>query len=324
MTLTSHHPVEIVAGPENKGERVDQFLTKKLPEHSRSAISKLIKTGFISRVDAPIKASQLITGTEIFLVTKPEQEPWFMVAQNIPLEILYNDEHIAVINKPAGLVVHPGAGVKDGTLCNALLYHFPEIAIGDTTRPGIVHRLDKETSGLMVIAKTERALRSLSEDFKERRVTKIYRAFCIGEFFETSFELKTGHVRHPFHRLKFLTKLPVSKIARSEVRTAHTSFTVLRSAFGMASVKATLHTGRTHQIRAHLADIDHPLLGDELYGGKRPFPKAPDELKDAIACLTGQALHAESLSFVHPITKERIDVNAPLPASLEKIDRYFR
>lgn len=311
--------IEIIARAQDKSERVDQFLTKMLPDHSRSSIAKLIKAGAVTRNGVSIRPSQLVTGNEIFTVAVPKKPSCYMEAQDLPLDILYSDEHCAVVNKPAGMVAHPGAGVKDGTLCNALLFHFPELNLGNMERPGIVHRLDKETSGLLVIAKTESALRKLSEAFKERRVSKTYLAFAFGEFSESSFELKTGHIRHPHNRLKFFTKV----LASPTVRFAHTSFTVLQSRFGMALLNANLHTGRTHQIRAHLADIDHPLLGDALYGGARSMNKAPEELKMAIAALNGQALHAESLAFPHPASGEVLYFTAPLPPHLERIAHFF-
>lgn len=309
----------IAADAADAGQRYDQFLAKQLPQFSRSIITKMIKDQQITlQGAAKAKPSCLIVGQEIFMLTVPTPEASYLVAENIALDILYNDEHIAVINKPAGMVVHPGAGVKHGTLCHALLYHFPTMSVGNVVRPGIVHRLDKHSTGVMIVAKTDQAHRILSEDFKARRVEKIYRAFCWGQIAATEFELKTGHARHPHHRLRFSTKMKPGE------RLAHTSFTILKRSCGITSVRAVLHTGRTHQIRAHLADIAHPLLGDDLYGGRvGSFRYVSDDLKAAIALLPGQALHAETLRFHHPITQERMEISSPLPPVLAKIDTYL-
>lgn len=325
VVVETPESLKICADATDAGLRLDSFLAKKMPDYSRAWLTKLIKTGHVtSQASAAVKPAQTIVGNEIFLISLPEKAAGTMEPQPIALEILFSDEHLAIINKPAGLVVHPGAGVKDGTLCNALLYHFPDMTIGNAERPGIVHRLDKETSGIMVVAKTQAAHQILSADFKERRIKKIYRAFCWGELAEDRLELKTGHVRHPYNRLKFFTKVSVPKMPSANVRLAHTDIAVVNRRFGITEVRATLHTGRTHQIRAHLADIDHPLLGDELYGGKRSLLKsAPDDLRDAVEKLAGQALHAESLEFAHPIKKTKLRFEAKLSERLSTLSRFF-
>jgi 23S rRNA pseudouridine1911/1915/1917 synthase len=315
----------ITASIEDARVRVDQFLAAKMPHLSRSLISKFIKLGSITTHDGlAIKPSQLVVGSEQFYFTQPARTTSAMKAEPIPLPIIFSDEHIAVVDKPAGLVTHPGAGVNNGTLCNALLYHFPGMTVGNVERPGIVHRLDKDTSGLIVIAKTEEAHRNLSEQFKDRRVEKMYRALCHGEFDETRFELKTGHARHHHHRLKFSTKLSLEKCDGAHVRLAHTSFRVEKSRYGFTMLIAHLHTGRTHQIRAHLADRDHPLLGDELYGGKRVISaQVPEGLRLAIGALHGQALHAEALHFYHPKTGEHLKFTVEPPEHFLRVVRFF-
>lgn len=306
------------------GQRVDTFLATKLDNFSRAQIGHLIKDALVTIGEKPIKASYKIIGSECIIVHLPKPQPSNMEAEAIPLDIIYSDEEIAVINKPVGLVVHPGAGVKTGTLCHALLYHFPNMIIGNQERPGIVHRLDKDTSGVMVVAKTHHAMQNLSQDFKDRRVTKIYRALAYGEMRTQKFELKTGHARHPHNRLKFFTGLPVPETSSTHVRMAHSSFIVERQAFGLCSLRITLHTGRTHQIRAHLADIHHPLLGDHLYGGVRTLNKGiPHGLVEAIDLLQGQALHAETIEFLHPKTRELMSFSAPLPQELLSIENYL-
>lgn len=307
------------ARPEDKGQRLDQFLTKRLG-FSRAQVGKLIRE---ERVLGPglVKPSRAILGHEIFEVCL-KREPSPLMPEAIPLDILYSDDHIAVINKPVGLVVHPGAQAKSGTLCHALLYHFPKLLEANSDRPGIVHRLDKDTSGVMVVAKTVSALTGLSAHFKERRVKKIYRALAWGEFDQSRFELKTGHMRHPYNRLRFFTKIEPPKVQLAHVRFAHTSFEVLKHGQGISELLVTLHTGRTHQIRAHLSDIDHPLLGDALYGGKREISRtASDGLKNALSSLNTQALHAERLEFCHPITDMPLCFCAPLPKAMAEISR---
>lgn len=313
--------LKINASVEDRGERVDSFLAKTLEGFSRAQIAHFIKDGHLLLEQKVIKASYKILGSETIYLTVPPVQAARIEAENIPLDIIYSDDEIAVINKPVNLVVHPGAGVKTGTLCHALLFHFPNMVIGNEERPGIVHRLDKDTSGVMVIAKTHAAHQCLSEDFKNRRVKKIYRAFVHGSCASTSFELITGHARHPQNRLRFTTKIPVPLEANEHVRRAHSSFIVEKSAYGISSLKVELHTGRTHQIRAHLSDTNHPLLGDYLYGGKRSLNKnMPLSLADAIDALSGQALHAETLIFPHPRTKEIMSFSAPLSRNLAKID----
>lgn len=304
---------------QDAGLRLDSCLAAKLQGYSRSEIARYIKMGFI-RVDGQqVKPSLSLVGNEEVSFFKPDIKPASLSPKNIPLDILYSDDAIAVINKQAGLVVHPGAGVND-TLCHALLYYFPDMMICDEKRPGIVHRLDKDTSGAMVIAKTKEAHQFLSTEFKSRCVKKIYRAWCWGNIEFDKMEFKTGHVRHPHNPLKFFTGLSVPKAPNPAVRFAHTSIAVERRSKDLSEILATLHTGRTHQIRAHMADNGHPLLGDQLYGGKRTMPKDFDEeLKQAILELNGQALHAEHLSFIHPITKEPMAFDAPLPAHLRTI-----
>jgi 23S rRNA pseudouridine1911/1915/1917 synthase len=314
----NHAPMTIHASPLDKGQRFDQFLTQKL-SIPRAQVKKLIDAQDISSLGRAIKPSQAIVGHEIFMVSI-SPKPQILCPENIELDILYSDEDIAVINKPKGLVVHPGAGVKSGTLCHALLYHFPELLAEGGDRPGIVHRLDKDTSGVMVIAKNRWSLAQLSADFKDRLVKKIYRTLVWGEFDKCRFELKTGHARHPFHRLRFSTKIEPPVVPSGHVRFAHTSFEVIKCGMGISELKAILHTGRTHQIRAHLADIDHPVLGDILYGGGRnPSNKASLELKELITSLEGQALHAQELSFLHPKTKEPMSFKAEAPKVFEEI-----
>lgn len=303
--------------------RLDAFLALSLGQ-SRAQATKLIKDGMVLTQGRCLKPSYAVQTADTFCIEQPTKKPSSMIAENIALDILWSDEHIAVINKPQGMVVHPGAGVFQGTLCNALMYHFPDMTIGNTERPGIVHRLDKDTSGVMVVAKTQTAHQILSEDFKERRVKKIYRAFCHGVFRKNALSLITGHKRHPHNRLRFSTKLEPPTKASCGVRLAHTDFVVKKQAFGIVELECILHTGRTHQIRAHLADIGHPLVADVLYGGVRTLSATlPHDLVELVQHLPGQALHAEALHFVHPLSREPLVFTAPLPHALATLSAYL-
>lgn len=310
----------IKVSPENTGSRLDVFLASAVSGQSRAQITKLIKMGLVKGPFITLKPSQLVSCGENYQIEIPKLVNTSLTPQEIPLEILFSDEHIAVINKPQGLVVHPGAGVYENTLCHALLHYFPDMEIGNAQRPGIVHRLDKDTSGVMVIAKHQRAHQILSDAFKARCVKKIYRAFCHGLVEKKSFELITGHVRHPYNRLRFFTGLAAPKSVGGNVRLAHSSFVVCKTAAHITELLVLIKTGRTHQIRAHLSDIGHPLLGDVVYGGKKELLKStPLALSEAVTNLNGQALHAESLEFSHPITKELMTFTAPLPQNLSVI-----
>lgn len=309
----------IEARQKDKGLRADLFLTSSLKKFSRSKVSIMIERGFIRILSGSLLRSKyIIKGDEKFLINDIILTEKSILPENLPIKILYSDEYLAVIEKPKGLVVHPGAGISSSTLCHALMHHFPDMEIFDEKRPGIVHRLDKDTSGLMVIAKTLEAHQKLSSLFKEKQVVKKYRALIHGEIHEDEFSLITGHVRHPYQRRKFFTAIPAPKAKNTNVRLAHTEVKVLKKTRDISEVIATLHTGRTHQIRAHFADIGHPLLGDLLYGGKRQISaKLPGVLQEAIKNLSGQALHSEFLSFSHPMRGEVMEFISDLPANMK-------
>jgi 23S rRNA pseudouridine1911/1915/1917 synthase len=314
----------VVVEPGDEGMRLDAFLAKRLEEHSRAQVSKLIKAGHVTNRGILVKSSQSVLAGDIYSITLPTVKSSSLIPQNITLNIIYSDEHIAIINKPKGMVVHPGAGVSDGTLCNALLYYFPDMIVGNAERPGIVHRLDKDTSGVMVVAKNHISHQRLSEDFKNRRVKKIYRALCFGDITKSAFSLITGHARHPHNRLKFSTKMSAPTEPSNNIRVAHTDFIVLNRKFNITELSANLQTGRTHQIRAHCADIGYPILGDEIYGGKKVLASSvPISLREAVKNLPGQALHAETIEFAHPITKAMVSFSAPLPDEMGAISQLL-
>jgi len=288
--------------------RSDQLLAARLPQLSRSRIKSLIDEGNVAVAGASAKASLRARDGWRIEVRIPAPRKSTLVAEDIPLPILFEDDDLLVIDKPAGVVVHPGAGVTSGTVVHGLLRKVRGLAgIGGEERPGIVHRLDKDTSGCLVVAKTEPALRGLQESFKARSVEKRYRALVHGNPPEER-TLDTLFGRHPIDRKRFSSKVRAG-------RRAVTSFRVVDRAASAALLEVELHTGRTHQIRAHLADAGWPLLGDSLYGGVRREARlardAPARL--AAQALGRQALHAAVLGFDHPLTGIRIVCEAPLP-----------
>ena len=275
------------------GPRLDQYLTSRLPELSRSRIQALIKSGHVARNGAPGRASDTVRAGDRLAVTIPPPVAVETLAQDIPLDVIFDDDDFIVINKPAGIVVHPAAGNPDGTLVNALLHHCRALSgIGGELRPGIVHRLDKETSGCLVAAKNDTAHRSLVRQFAGREVTKIYLALAAGTPARESGEIDAAIGRHPVHRQK------MAVLARG--RTAKTSWRTRGAVPGGTLIECTLHTGRTHQIRVHLKHIGHPVLGDAVYGKRGDFPR--------------QMLHAWRLGFTHPRTGGRVNFESPIPA----------
>jgi len=275
--------------------RLDRFLTARLPAHSRARLQQFIKQGDARINGAMGKPGQKIRVGDVITIAEPPLEPAGSQPEAIPLAVVFEDADLLVVNKPAGLVVHPGAGHQAGTLVNALLHHCVNLSgIGGEERPGIVHRLDKETSGCVVIAKHDAAHRNLAEQFAARTVTKIYLALAVGKFARKSGTLKTALGRHPVHR----TKMAVVPAARG--RSAETTWRVVSEIGGQLSlVECTLHTGRTHQIRVHLKHLGHPVAGDAVYGTRGGFAR--------------QMLHAWRLGFAHPRTGARLIFESPIP-----------
>ena len=301
--------VQFRVEPAEAGMRLDQLLAARLPELSRSRLQQLIEEGAVRVAGTAVKASlRPRAGADIELRI-PEPRPAELLPEDLPLPVLHEDEHLLVIDKPAGVAVHPGAGISSGTVVHGLLHQVRGlVGIGGELRPGIVHRLDKETSGCLVVAKSEPALRGLQAEFKSRRVEKRYLALVHGAPADAG-EFDTFHGRHPVDRKRFSSRV-------REGRRALTRFRVLARGGGAALVEVELLTGRTHQIRAHFADAGFPLLGDELYGARRREarmrPDAP--ARCASAALGRQALHAAVLGFTHPVTGAPVRCQAPLPA----------
>lgn len=285
---------EFVITTPDTGRRLDQFLTEQLPHLSRSRIQQLIASGHITLGGAPAKASARLREGDALHVTEPPPTPLETVAQEIALAILFEDEHLIVLDKPAGLVVHPGAGNPDGTVVNALLHHCPSLpGIGGVERPGIVHRLDKDTTGCLVVAKSDQAHHSLSEQFAGRSIAKTYLAIAEGplRFLHQRVENQIG--RHRMHR----QKMDVLTDGRGKL--AITEFFVEKKLAEGTLVRCVLHTGRTHQIRVHLKHLGHPLAGDRVYGRAGNWPR--------------QMLHAWQLGFTHPVTGEALHFTSPVP-----------
>ena len=282
-------------------KRLDVFLTEVQADITRSYIKKLIEAEHITVNGTPAKAHYKLKTGDRVKVEVPDPEPLEVKPEPIPLNIVHEDASLIVIDKPPGMVVHPAPGHSGGTLVNALLHHCKDLAgIGGVERPGIVHRLDKDTSGLIVAAKTDACMQSLTRQFKERDIHKVYLAFAKG-----TFESQTGVIdvpigRHKTHRKKMSTRNPTG-------RDAQTRYEVIRQLDGYAYLQLFPKTGRTHQLRVHLASIGHPILGDRLYGGTLGpgLPKIPR-----------QALHAHRLELIHPVTGDLLQLESPLPSDM--------
>lgn len=289
------------------GERLDRALVKQLPDLSRSYVQRLIEAGQVL-VDGTVrKANYKLRGGEEIVCTLPPAEEVEIHAENIPLDILYEDADIIVINKRRGMVVHPAAGVTSGTLVNALLHHCHDLSgINGTLRPGIVHRLDKDTSGVMVAAKNDMAHHFLARQIRDKEARREYRAIVHGNIVPRA-GIITGDIgRHPNDRKKMA-------IVRENGKPATTHFEVLERFGAYSYIACCLETGRTHQIRVHLTSIGHPLVGDTKYTAKKhPF------------AIAGQALHSFTLSLTHPRMGKNMSFTAPLPADMEEILRVLR
>ena len=308
MSTTSTRK-EFLVPAAQAGERLDRFLVSQLPELSRSRIQSLIDEGRVQAGAAVRKASHRVAAGEAVTIEIPPAPPAGVEAEPIPLEILYEDDDVAVINKPAGMVVHPGAGAEAGTIVAALLHRFGGIAglsgVGGPLRPGIVHRLDKGTSGALVIARNDAAHRKLVEDFRARRVQKTYLALLHGKLKGDS-----GSVTLPVARdLRRRTRMTAR---RREGREARTDWRARLRLDGFTLVEADLRTGRTHQIRVHFSTLGCPVVGDTLYGAPRQERVGVELLPP----LGRNFLHAARVAFAHPRTGQRIDVRAPLPPEL--------
>ncbi len=298
--------------------RIDKYLQSKLPQYSRAYLQKLIDKGYVTINGQKKKRSSLLKGNDVIAVIIPPPEKMMLQPENIPLDVLYEDDYLLVLNKPAGLVVHPAAGHYDSTLVNALLYHCENLSsIGGVLRPGIVHRLDKGTSGLMVIAKEDQTHRSLAEQFKNREVSKSYLALVWGLPKE-----KNGEIRVPIGR-DHKDRKKISSISR-RTKEAITFYKVREFLSEISLVEAQPKTGRTHQIRVHLAYIHHPVVGDKIYGKGHGKDLKDEKLKDYIKRLKRPALHSLKLGFIHPKNNEYMEFRHSLPQDMQDIINYLK
>jgi 23S rRNA pseudouridine1911/1915/1917 synthase len=291
-------------------ERLDIFLAGETGI-TRSQIQKLIEEGNVFVNDKPVNQNYRIRTNDLISLSIPEKQVEGLIPENIPVDIFYRDEHIVVVNKPAGMVVYPAAGHSQGTLMNALAYHCGKLsAVGGPLRPGVVHRLDKDTSGLMVVALDDMAYYNLAEQFKQRKINRRYLALIYGNLKEDSGEIALKIGRSESDRKKMSTSVRRGK-------EAVTRWKVLKRFNHAALIEAKLGTGRTHQIRVHFASIGHPVLGDKTYGKKTEI----DAKANKKIFFPRQMLHAERLGFIHPITGKHLEFSSPLPEDMaEKIE----
>ena len=292
---------------EDAGRRVDAYLAARLEDVTRSAAARLCGEGRVICAGKALEKNHKLAGTETLEVTMPDPEPVDVRPQDIPLDVVYEDADVIVVNKPKGLVVHPAPGHPDGTLVNALLYHCGDSlsGVGGELRPGIVHRIDRDTSGLIIAAKNDYAHQKLSDQLQDHTLARIYRCIVVGNLREEAGTVDAPIGRHPADR----KKMAVTAGGRRAV----THWKVLERFPGFTYVECRLETGRTHQIRVHMASIGHPILGDTVYGNKKPVPG-----------LRGQCLHAVGLQFVHPRTGGLVELACGLPeefrAQLKKLE----
>jgi 23S rRNA pseudouridine1911/1915/1917 synthase len=298
--------ISLTIPPEHAGQRLDQALAALLPDYSRSRLKAWIESGEIRVDGAPRRPRDKVIGGESVALAATLPEDTRAVAQPIPLVLVHEDKHLLVVDKPAGLVVHPGAGNPDQTLQNALLALDP--ALATLPRAGIVHRLDKDTSGLLVVARTLRAHTALVRMLGEREVHREYEAICRGVM-TAGGTVDAPISRHPTDRVRMAV--------RDGGRESVTHYRVIRRYEGYTHVRVQLETGRTHQIRVHLAHAGYPIVGDRVYGGRLTLPKGASEaLRQALREFPRQALHAARLQFDHPVTGKAIEFRAPLPADM--------
>jgi len=315
--VTETFPITVVIRPEDSGKRLDAFLTARLDSISRARVQEMIAEGLVLVNDAPAKASLKLRGGErISVLGEAQRAPLKALAEDIPLDIVYEDDDLAVIDKPAGMMVHAGAGATEdarnrGTLVNALLHHLQSLSgVGGELRPGIVHRLDKETSGLIIVAKNDDAHRKLSAQFAAREVKKKYVALVHGWVKKDSGTLTESISRDPVRRMKMTTRLAGGRTAVTHYRVARRLDTKYGK-FTLLDVK--IDTGRTHQIRVHVSTMGHPVVGDTTYG-------APKQVrgKNAVTAIARNFLHAAELEFRHPRTGETISLKSELPGELRE------
>ena len=300
-------PILLRASEESKNQRLDAFLASSLDGLTRSQATRLIESGEVAVNGRAVSKSYKLAGGEDIAVTLPEPEPVEAVPQDIPLDVVYEDADVIVVNKPSGMVVHPSPGHPDGTLVNALLHHCAGTlsGVGGALRPGIVHRIDRDTSGLIIAAKNDAAHQYLSAQLADHTLARTYECIVVGKLREDRGTVDAPIARHPTDRKR------MAVVAGG--REAVTHWEVIARYPGYTHVRCRLETGRTHQIRVHMAYIGHPILGDTVYGAKKEVPG-----------LTGQCLHAVGLRFLHPRTHEVVELSCPLPEEFTRMLQKIR
>ena len=317
--MTRAQEYEFRVGDTESGMRLDVFLAEKASPASRSQVRRWVEQGCVKIAGRDVKAGLKLRAGEVVTVATPEPAGDTLVPEDIPLRILHEDPSLAVVDKPAGMVVHPAAGNTRGTLVHALLHHLRDLSgVGGVLRPGVVHRLDKGTSGVLVVAKDDAAHRGLAEQFKKRQVRKVYRALVYGDVKgdEGTIDLPVG--RHPRDRKKMSARSPRGREALTRWRVVER--------FGVATLlEVEIKTGRTHQIRVHLNTAGHPVVGDATYGGAGRRASVPDRaVREKLGEIQRQALHAGTLGFHHPRTGRYMEFSSPLPGDIERILVYLR
>ena len=300
--------LELTVKTEDAGTRLDAFIAAHAPELTRSQAARLIEEGAVTVGSArPAKSARVAPGETVAVRVAAPQET-VLTAQDIPLDVVYEDEDVIVVNKPTGMVVHPAPGHPDGTLVNALLHHCGDSlsGVGGEKRPGIVHRIDRDTSGLIIAAKNDTAHLALSAQLADHTLARTYECLAVGNFREDSGTVDAPIGRHPTDRKKMA-------VTQKNSRRAVTHWEVIARYPGVTHLRCRLETGRTHQIRVHLAHIGHPILGDTVYGNKKPVPG-----------LTGQCLHATGLRFIHPRTGQPVELTCPRPEEFERMLEKLR
>lgn len=327
--LFEHHRFQV--DPGQQALRIDKFLFERISNASRSKIQGAIKLGFVSVNKNQVKSNYKVRANDEIVVSLPDPpRDNEVIPENLPLNIIYEDEYILIVNKPAGMVVHPAYNNWNGTLVNALAYHFtqlPEMRDNEG-RPGLVHRIDKDTSGLLVIAKTEEAMTGLAKQFFDHTIERTYYAIIWGEPAEQKGTINV-HIGRSLKDRRITTAFPEGDFGRHAI----THYEVLKNLRYVSLVKCNLETGRTHQIRAHMKYLGHPLFGDAMYGGDKivkgtQFSKYKSFVDNCLKIMPRQALHAKSLGFIHPITKKEMQFDSELPEDfcqvLERWENYVQ
>jgi 23S rRNA pseudouridine1911/1915/1917 synthase len=315
----SNKSIEVKVEQE-KTTRIDKFLSESLEDITRSKVQNMIKNGFVTLDGKAITNNKYQTKDgEIFTVTIPEEKPMELIPKKMDLDIVYEDNHLLVINKPAGLTTHPGAGNTTDTLVNGLLADYKNglSSVGGLSRPGIVHRLDKNTTGLLIVAKDDNTHAKLSADLAERNIKRIYQALIWGLPYKTTDSIKTNVAKNKRDRKK------MSVVNEDSGKVAVTNYRILKTFLSgrMSLVECSLETGRTHQIRVHMQHIGHNIVGDPVYGvenKKRKFTLSKD-VSDYLKSISRQMLHAKEISFIHPITLKKLDFEIQLPKDMSKL-----